>query len=674
MGGAAGDGDAGGGVKNMAATKKTIVTGKKAAEETKAAKGKKALMAAEPIATILKKAQEPVVTRHLTLLQLSPEGDLRAKVERLHGFLDTRFMKAEPELEPLVQMCDCQGWSHAAFATCPFCGDGDLDEQGKKLAKKAEKDGGELAAAAAITRIWPDGFERVVPAAPAKVVKTSPGEVKSAKKSRSQAAAQKAAEPVRAPVVEPPSAEELAVTFRQLIKRHETKGGKGLSIDALQAEAADMWENPGSETLAWQAMALLEERGEAERFSDGDDEILFKVASADGKLVGQLVAAFGRALDAEAPEAMSVSALVDAAEADAKVDVHLDPEIDGDLIKRAALQLVQSGRATRRGAMFVSTVEGRMELPEAEEPDADEQRAIHEPEDDGEAESDRSDTGLAVSIAEEAGAAQAIVLHHDEPAGTVEELDAAVVEIGRLHATAALNVYEMGVLIARIIAGKLYLQRRHTTTGHPVYETFAQFCAAELTISKGYAYQLAQLPEKFTRVQIEKAGSRKLTMLLQVMDKPTRDDLADKAAAGATSGQLALEIEKVQPKPASQPPGASVPDADLEEDDGDDEAPESEKPRQPATKPAQATPSKGPAATPTPREQRITVALMPGRQVVDLYARKPKPSSPLKRAKKIEQDPWASVELGNGAVMEFRVYIGEGGLLQLAIETTRSGS
>ncbi len=529
------------------------------------------------VARLVGLAKVAIVVRYLGLLQLSIEGDLPAQVMRLQSWLEARTAKAEPELDPFVQICACDGVGHAAFISCPFCGDTETDD-GQTEAERRKKVGTEEQAIALLLSRWPAGFDRVVPAPPAVVVKTSPGEVATRKKTRSAAAA-------AAKVVEPP----------------------------------------------------------------------VLPAVPDPTPVDEVAKAFAEVLDRDPEEALSLAAIVDA---DVEGFDNATP-IDREVVKAALQLLVEDGRAVKVGAMYRSAKAVGAE-PE-EEADDDGERDSVEPE-DGEGAEVQSPVEMELPLDSH------VHIEEGPASGTVEELDRTITEIHRLHGSVAISLYDQGVLCHRLISSQLYLQRRDIT-GNPVYKTFAQFATAELWIGKAHAYQLAMISQKYTRVQIEdpKLGVRKLIVLLAIKDEPTRHAMADVArvsGASVTAVQRSVEALKPAPEPAEE----------ADDSDEDDAPPSSGKARETPGK-REATPSKGPAARVTPPTQRITAALVPGVITIPMMQRvKGKAKGTPKPARKLEQDPWARQELANGVVVEYRVFAGPGGILQLVIETTRSGA
>lgn len=542
------------------------------------------------VARLVSLAKVAIVVRYLGLLQLSVEGDLSAQVQRLQSWLEARTAKAEPELDPFVQICACDGVGHAAFISCPFCGDTETDD-GQTEAERRKRVGTEEQAIALLLSRWPAGFDRVVPAPPAAVVKTSPAEVATRKRTRSAAAA-------AAKVVESPVASAVEV-----------------------AEAQAGWSE--------------EQNAAVEKLTQG---------------VVSVARAFQAVLDREPSEALSIAAILDEVVSGAD-------SLDRMVVQAALQMLVESGRAVKVGAMYRSTK--AMGVEPEEDADDDGARDGVEPE-DGE--------GGDILTSQEMGLPPDSHVHIEEgPAsGTVEELDRTITEIHRLHGSVAISLYDQGVLCHRLISSQLYLQRRDIT-GNPVYKTFAQFATAELWIGKAHAYQLAMISQKYTRVQIEdpKLGVRKLIVLLAIKDEPTRHAMADAArVSGVSAAAVQRSVEALKPAPE--------PEEEADDTDGDEAPPSSGKAQETAGK-REATPSKGPAAKVTPREQRITAALVPGMLTIPMMQRKKGKGDP-KPARKLEQDPWCRQELPNGVVVEYRVFTGPGGILQLAIETTRSSA
>lgn len=101
---------------------------------------------------------------------------------------------------------------------------------------------------------------------------------------------------------------------------------------------------------------------------------------------------------------------------------------------------------------------------------------------------------------------------------TVEDLDEAIVQIKALAGKAAETIFDAAVLLFDVHDRKLWMQRRDEN-GAPRYKTFTAWAAEEMPFTPQYCYELAELPKFFTREQVQRIGSTKLTLSLRVSEE-----------------------------------------------------------------------------------------------------------------------------------------------------------
>ncbi len=394
--------------------------------------------------------------------------------------------------------------------------------------------------------------------------------------------------------------------------------------------------------------------------------------------VDEVVAEFAKILDADPDDSIALTDLAGLAGENLGWDLALD------LVKAAAIQLVDSGRASRQGAMLRSTKTSpahpgyveRVGDDEGVEPD-DEIQGDGEPVDEEEIaregapgiEADDEPAPIEVRaevmpVLPSQMPLLAVATLDDIGPATAETLDRVVHTILRLHGVAVHSTYEMGRLLLDVNKRSLYLQRRGAD-GNPVYKTFAQFVSEELKFGKSYAYDLMKLPGKFTRVQLEdpRLGPAKLHVLLQVDDVALRNLLTTETASNQlTLGETKELVREKAPgalPPKSDPPPVRPQSDRSDSQDEEEVVPEAKKP----TPKPEPTRGKAPEAVPVPRGERITTCVLKhGRTTIPLFAKAVKGKEP-KPAKKLADDPWALVELPNGVRIKFSIQEKKGALV-----------
>jgi hypothetical protein len=591
----------------MAASKKTV-------GESKAAEAKERADAAKEEAenrkSVLVQAKEEVVDRYLPKLELSLLGTREEKVLRLYSFLQRRFAvgKVEAALEHRVQICDCCAVFDGRFDVCPLCGDA---EGGMSASEKKKPGNSEADALKQILSKWPSGFERVTPGA----VKVSPADVKAAKRAREEKPVQTVLD---VPGETPPTVEQVVEAFAKILDSDPESSFAIPTLADMAGEVLGGWDL-GLDVVKAAALKLVDQ-GRADRQGAMLRSAQLDVDSSPSE-----------------KEPCTHDALGDdgtCLDCGVQVEIHGGGKpVDGEACEEC--------EANEHAADEPEEVRG--EIDEDAERRADEAQAAY----------DAMHPILAVQVVEEIGPASA------------ETLDRVVVQIKRLHGIAAHSIYEMGRLLKDVYDRKLYLQRR-SDDGNPVYPTFAAWVVEELKFSKGYAYDLMKLPEKFTRATLEdpRLGPAKLHVLMQVDDAALRSLLTQEVAAKQLPlGQTKALVQERAPGSIVPRTPAASPKTPQEAEREEDEAPTVSEPKGPQKAKPEPLRGKAPEAVPVPKGERITTCILRhGRTRIPLLAKPTKGKEP-KPAKRLADEPWAKVELPNGVAIRFSVQEWKGSLV-----------
>lgn len=208
-------------------------------------------------------------------------------------------------------------------------------------------------------------------------------------------------------------------------------------------------------------------------------------------------------------------------------------------------------------------------------------------------------------------------------------------EINELTRTGAQNFWEIGGKIAEVYDAKLW---EHEASP---YRTFDAWVVKQTPFTLQSAYKIMDVHKAFTKEDAGKFGWTKLALVARV-DKSEQPGLLKAMEDGASRLEIAEQVkEKKKGKVKRNNP---------------------EK-REAATQPRK------------PREAKITIASLTGKQVVKLYAKETKKDagSP-KRAKRLADHPWGSLQLENNAVLFFNVQQHANGELSLVVMAERKES
>lgn len=232
-------------------------------------------------------------------------------------------------------------------------------------------------------------------------------------------------------------------------------------------------------------------------------------------------------------------------------------------------------------------------------------------------------------------------------------LDDAVKRVHAARDAGAHALWTMSVELRRIYDEKLWMLRT-AAGGVSKYKSFAKFIEAEVDLHERTVWRMIEVTKQFQPEQAKKYGVSILRGLLSVSAE-SRAEILDKVDAGEVSGKRGVqaEVQKIKEKAASRVV------------DGDDD--EKKSPRGKAAKKASA------AAAEKAAEKRklITVALPAGRKTLKLQAFTKK-NEPTKRAKKVADRPWASLECANGVTLYFAlVQNATDGGMDLTVEAKR---
>jgi len=135
----------------------------------------------------------------------------------------------------------------------------------------------------------------------------------------------------------------------------------------------------------------------------------------------------------------------------------------------------------------------------------------------------------------------------------VVELDRAVERIRDLDRQFVANAYELGTALVDCHDRGIW-RLRLDDRGTPKYAHWQNFVAAELTITRNYAYSLMKIATCFSREEIERAnvGTAKLMLLLRVKDPAERAKLLDEAKSKRLSvRQVKARVGEVAPVTAA---------------------------------------------------------------------------------------------------------------------------
>ncbi len=236
---------------------------------------------------------------------------------------------------------------------------------------------------------------------------------------------------------------------------------------------------------------------------------------------------------------------------------------------------------------------------------------------------------------------------------TEKDLDKTVEKIHSLKGKAAEDYWYLGAEIKDLLGKQLWKLR--TEDGKPKYKTADAFCLAELGMTPQQARKCSATAEAFTVEQTKAFGTKKLGLILEAPEED-RPALQKAVEAGATRRQLEEEVRKKNKgRKTIQRKGKEVrkPGAGGVTDKG-------EKAKRPGPKPKSG--------------KTITVANITGVQTIILYKKGTQIGEDKKqwtRAKRIADQPTASVELENAVVQTYTVTDGPEGFLKLRIETRR---
>jgi len=229
---------------------------------------------------------------------------------------------------------------------------------------------------------------------------------------------------------------------------------------------------------------------------------------------------------------------------------------------------------------------------------------------------------------------------------------------------AEVSVYwDIGALIEELYSKKLYLQRRDAA-GKPRYETWGQFCVAELGMTSAVAFRIQDVARNFDRATAIKVGVRKLNVLLRIESPERRAKLLEEAER-TTAEDLELRVQRVvekqqQGKPADR--GRLTPAR----------AERNAKATVAAAKQSAEAKAENVAKNVVARDT-ISVALALGKTAVKLFVKGSRQNQPdAKRAKRLADEPVGWEETLNGVVTRYAVATDASGALLLIIKRERS--
>lgn len=191
------------------------------------------------------------------------------------------------------------------------------------------------------------------------------------------------------------------------------------------------------------------------------------------------------------------------------------------------------------------------------------------------------------------------------------DLDDDVKAIIALKQQTAICMWDLGAAIKRNYDREFWKLRRNDTGG-PLYRNVKQFWAQELGFSHTYCYSLMEVAKHFKKADVKEVGTTKLALILRAPEKK-RPSLLKAAKGGASKADIAKKVREAN---ANADGGATV--------TGDDGA---------------------------PRKRRISIAVVPGRKTVKLFAKPKSKNDDPKRARKMGDLPFGTVLFDNNTQM-----------------------
>ena len=224
------------------------------------------------------------------------------------------------------------------------------------------------------------------------------------------------------------------------------------------------------------------------------------------------------------------------------------------------------------------------------------------------------------------------------------DLNAAVLRVQEAKKDGCLAYWRLGREIRVIRDTQLYKQR--TADGKPVYRGFEQFVAAGLGLTATSALRLCDVAEHFDERTVGLWGPTKLSLLLTAPEA-ARADLRGEMEAGASAAELGKKAKKARAEAGSKV-----------RDTGRNSR---------TAKATEAAATKRAAATP----EKITVAMIVGVQKIAFVTKATAKKAEPTRAKKVADEPVATLELSNRVTLKFALAMDNEGRLVLVLHTKR---
>ncbi len=228
---------------------------------------------------------------------------------------------------------------------------------------------------------------------------------------------------------------------------------------------------------------------------------------------------------------------------------------------------------------------------------------------------------------------------------TIKQLDSKVAKILELKGTGAVSQWEIGKLVRELRetgAWKLRMKEGEKQA----YRSMDAFCHTELHMTPTYAYQLSDVASVYTAEQVRELGVTKLGFTVSLPAEERAKVLESHIKQGASKKEVAAEVRRVK----------------------------KEKGIGPRTGVSSATGKAMPKGK-APKMKMLTVANILGNETVKLFAKPDKvkdfDAKTAKRAKRLADVPWGTLELSNGVVQTFTVQESATGEWVLKVSTTR---
>lgn len=241
-----------------------------------------------------------------------------------------------------------------------------------------------------------------------------------------------------------------------------------------------------------------------------------------------------------------------------------------------------------------------------------------------------------------------------------EELDKAVAEIRALKSDVAHSYWELGKKLQEVHDRQLYKQRLDEEGKPGVYKTsgFDAWVREEVGFTVPSAYQIMDVAKHYSEAQVKAFGYAKLGLLLKAPEAAQAKILAEKVEQGATWREVRMAVEESR---------KADPNARRPARDGSARGSNTNGGR----KPKVLSVPGGPPPEKTTKKDVITIASIPKRQKVTIYAKPEKRGAEPKPAKKLTDEPYFIIAFENDVSMKVTLSQNAKGELQAICDAKR---